>query len=238
MFYLYHLCDKSYAIVIQNIIITSNVHIYMVTPVCETKDILVRGAEAEIWSALWWGREAVLKKRTVKGYRHPVLDSAIRKERLRKEIRLMREARKAGVPVPVIYDVLEDEAVVVMQFFPGDRVLDCLEKGMEIDLKRLGRYIGKLHSSDITHGDLTTSNILFDASDDAFCFIDFSLGERTSSIEDKGVDLHLMREALISVHEKPLEKYESILTGYREVFAEAEKTISKVKDIESRGRYL
>ncbi len=206
--------------------------------VCEMEKIMIRGAEAEIWEAEWRGRKAVLKKRIIKGYRHPELDTVIRKERLRKEIRLMREARKAGVPVPVIYDVMEDEAAVIMQFFPGDRVLDCLEKGVELDLRSMGRYIGKLHSSDITHGDLTTSNILYDNVSGVFCFIDFSLGERTSSIEDKGVDLHLMREALISVHVDPLEKYEAILGGYREVFPDARKTISKVKEIESRGRYL
>ena len=200
------------------------------------KEVIALGAEAEIRRAIWWEREVVIKKRIPKGYRHPTLDSQVRKERLRKEVRLMREARKAGVPIPLIYDVKEHE--MMMEYFPGKRVLDCLESGIQVDLKLIGRYIGKLHSMDITHGDLTTSNIMYDQGSDTYCFIDFSLGEKTSSIEDKGVDLHLLREALISIHSEPLKKYEEILSGYREIFGEAEQTISKVKEIESRGRYL
>ncbi len=204
----------------------------------EMKELMVRGAEAEIWRVDWRGREAVLKKRTAKGYRLPELDSVIRKERLRKEVRLMRYARKAGVPVPMIYDVLEEESSMVMEYFPGKRVLDCIEEGRAPDLEVLGGYIGKLHAHDIVHGDLTTSNILYDEITRRICFIDFSLGERTSDTEEKGVDLHLMREALVSVHREPLDKYEAILKGYRSTFAHGETAIAKVKEIESRGRYL
>ncbi len=202
------------------------------------KEVIALGAEAEIIKAEWWGRDTVIKRRIVKGYRHPKLDSEIRKERLRREVRLMRDARKAGVPIPVIYDVIPEEATLIFQFFPGERVMDCIESGIELDLELMGRFIGKLHGADITHGDLTTSNILYDPEKKSFCFIDFSLGDKTTSIEDKGVDLHLMREALIAVHENPIALYERILKGYREEFSDAEETISKVKDIESRGRYL
>ncbi len=227
---------KSINLILENIINDSVLERNMFSPV--EKEVIALGAEAEIRRAEWWGRDAVIKRRSVKGYRHPIIDMNIRKERTRKEVRLMREARKAGVPVPLIYDVREEETSMTMQFFPGDRVMDCLETGIDLDLPLIGRYIGKLHAADITHGDLTTSNIMYHQKSDSYCFIDFSLGEKTTSIEDKGVDLHLMREALISVHEEPIKKYEQILVGYREVFQDAELTISKVKDIESRGRYL
>lgn len=203
----------------------------------DKKELITRGAEAEIWTADWLGRDVVIKKRVKKGYRHPGLDFQIRKERIRKEARLMRTARNTGVPVPIIYDVMEKETTIIMQEFKGERVMESINSGVDVDVKLIGNYLGRLHSEDITHGDLTTSNILYNKETGKFCFIDFSLGEKPSSIEDKGVDLHLLREALISVHADPLELYECILSGYLDAYPEGKEVIDKVKEIESRGRY-
>lgn len=207
----------------------------MVSP--EEKKLIAKGAEAEIWKMSWRGRDAVVKKRVKKGYRHPELDSRIQKERIRSEARLMRGARKAGVPVPIIYDLREEEWTMTMQYFYGERVIDAIEQGLDIDFNQLGRYVGKLHSQGITHGDLTTSNILYNDAENSYCFIDFSLGKKASSVEDMGVDLHLMREALVSVHDDPLIKFDKIITGYKQELQDHKTVIEKVADIEGRGRY-
>ncbi len=203
----------------------------------EVEELLSRGAEAEIWRVRWFGREAVVKKRVKKGYRHPILDEMIRKTRTKREAKLMTMSRRVGVPVPIIYDLRLEDKTLIIQYFNGLRVMDAINDGYEVDLKIIGKHIGSLHKAGLTHGDLTTSNILYSPENRNFCFIDFSLGERESSIEDMGVDLHLMREALISVHDHPIELYDEILTGYREIFSDAEETIERVKKIESRGRY-
>lgn len=221
--------------VFQNIIFKGKVHDNMKV---EENEIISKGAEAEIIKGTWRDRDVVIKRRLVKGYRHPELDMRIRKERIRKEARLFREARKAGVPVPIIYDVDEARTTLTMEFFDGERMMHSIEKKRPVDLRRVGKYIGKLHGTGITHGDLTTSNILFCLEGDDYAFIDFSLGEKDATLESMGVDIHLMREALISVHDKPLEKYDKILSGYRKEFEEASKVINKVEDIELRGRYL
>lgn len=203
----------------------------------KVKELLSRGAEAEIWRINWFGRDAVVKKRVKKGYRHPKLDDNLRKSRIKKEAKLIILARSAGVPVPIIYDLRLEDKTMIIQYFHGLRVMDAINEGYDVDLRTIGKHIGRLHEVGVTHGDLTTSNILFSPESENFCFIDFSLGEQDSSIEDMGVDLHLMREALISVHDNPLELYEDVLEGYREVFSGAEETIERVKKIESRGRY-
>ncbi|MFO7991916.1 MAG: KEOPS complex kinase/ATPase Bud32 [Thermoplasmata archaeon] len=203
----------------------------------EEKELIAKGAEAEIWKTSWRGRDAVVKKRVRKGYRHPELDSRIQKERIRSEARLMRGARKAGVPVPIIYDLREEEWTMILQYFHGERAIDAIEEGLDIDLEQIGRYVGKLHSHGITHGDLTTSNILYNEKEKSYCFIDFSLGKKASSVEDMGVDLHLMKEALVSVHEEPLKKFDKIIAGYKQEFDGSSAVIDKVKDIEERGRY-
>lgn len=201
------------------------------------KQLITRGAEAEVWKGKWKRRDVILKKRVKKGYRHPELDHKIRKQRIRKEARLLSESKNLGVPVPIIYDLNENTTELVIQFFEGKRVMDSIEEGIDVDMEKVGRYVGKLHSGTITHGDLTTSNIIYNKDKESFCFIDFSLGEKDSTIEDMGVDLHLIREALISVHEDAREIYENILKGYKKTFSDAEEIIERTKNIESRGRY-
>ncbi len=63
------------------------------------------GAEATVSNVVFLGREAVMKSRPPKAYRLPELDRHIRSVRTRNEARLMREARKAGVRTPCVYDI-------------------------------------------------------------------------------------------------------------------------------------
>ena len=175
------------------------------------KQLITRGAEAEVWRAKWSGRDVILKKRVKKGYRHPELDYKIRKQRIRKEARLLSESKKLGVPVPIIYNLNEKTTELVIQYFEGKRVMDSIEEGIDVDMERVGRYVGKLHSATITHGDLTTSNIIYNKEKDSFCFIDFSLGEKDSTVEDMGVDLHGRRIVMKNVHENAKELYQDIL---------------------------
>ncbi|MEF8873271.1 MAG: KEOPS complex kinase/ATPase Bud32 [Candidatus Thermoplasmatota archaeon] len=203
----------------------------------ERNEIITKGAEAEVWRGVWRNREVVIKKRVKKGYRHPKLDKMIRKTRVRKEARLIKEARRLGIPVPIIYDLNETETQLVMQYFEGERVMDCIEDGVDVNLERIGEWIGRLHQKGITHGDLTTSNILYDRETERHCFIDFSLGEKNSSKEVMGVDLHLLREAIVSVHDDPIELFEEVIKGYEEGCSFHAQVLDWVDRIEKRGRY-
>jgi len=203
----------------------------------ELDEMITRGAEAEVWKGRWKGRDVIVKKRVKKGYRHPELDKNIREMRVRKEGRLIRESRKVGVPVPIIYDVNTEKTSLVIQYFHGKRVMDCIEDGIDPDLEKIGEYIGKFHNIGISHGDLTTSNILYDDEKKSHCFIDFSLGEQDSSDEYMAVDLHLLREALVSVHDEPLELFEEVISGHKKSCERHEDIMDWMEKIESRGRY-
>ena len=197
------------------------------------------GAEARLDSAVWMNREVVFKQRVVKGYRHPVLDRSLQTFRIKNEVRLMLEARKAGIPVPVIYSVDLAENRIVMEEIPGMRVKDALEnmpedRARDVCLK-IGEIAGKLHASDIVHGDLTTSNMLLDG--DRIVVIDFSLGSKSSELEDKGVDMHLLEEAFHSAHYRRSELYETVKDSYVKTYPGGAEVLKKVKEIEKRGRY-
>ena len=152
----------------------------------------------------------------------------------------MLEVRTKGVPVPIIYDIDLAKSEIVMERIFGPRVKDLFNELPLEDARKLARGMGKvvalLHSNDIVHGDLTTSNMLM-RDDGAICMIDFSLGERTTAIEKKGVDLHLLFEAFHSAHYMREELLDDLLDSYKESFVGAVEVIQRVKEIKKRGRY-
>lgn len=204
-------------------------------------DVVVHrvGAEAKLDSAVWLGRSVVFKQRVVKGYRHKTLDKSLQSFRIKNEVRLMLEARKAGIPVPVIYSVDLSENRIVMEEIPGMRVKDALEELPEDKARalclKIGEIAGRLHAHDIVHGDLTTSNMLLDG--DRIVVIDFSLGSRSSELEDKGVDMHLLEEAFHSAHYRRSELYDAVKDSYVKTYPGGADVLRKVKEIEKRGRY-
>lgn len=196
------------------------------------------GAEARLDSSKWMDREVVVKQRVVKGYRHPTLDRSLQSFRIKNEARLMMEARKAGVAVPIIYSIDISNGRIVMEEIPGVRVKDALQDD-SVDgtwiCRRIGEIAAKLHSNDIVHGDLTTSNMLLDG--DRIVLIDFSLGQKTSEVEDKGVDMHLLEEAFRSAHHSRGNLYGSVKESYVESWVGGKEVLQKVHEIERRGRY-
>ena len=185
------------------------------------------------------GRNVVIKSRVVKGYRHTQLDSELRASRTRNESRLIQEARRLGVPTPVIYDIDLQKTEIVMQEIIGERVKDALVNSTEEETRWICREIGRLaamlHRGGMVHGDLTTSNMIL--MEDRLWLIDFSLGGRGATLEEIGVDLHLLREAFQSAHSDILGLFQEVLDSYEEHFDDAKLVFRKVKEIESRGRY-
>ncbi len=204
------------------------------------KTILYKGAEAEIVVSKYLGFDVVLKKRVVKGYRLAKINDMLISSRTREEAKLISEARQSGVCVPIIYDVDLQKGVITMSYIKGKRVKDILNDLSEDERKKLcikiGQSIGNLHKNDIIHGDITTSNIIL--LEDMVYFIDFGLGEKSSEIEAKGVDLHVLTEAIESTHSKYSNCFEYVLEGYRKTNGkEAKKIILKIDEIVRRGRY-
>ena len=201
--------------------------------------LVKRGAEAELHRTEFLGRAAIAKRRVPKTYRLPDLDATLRRSRIRTEARLMGEARRAGVSVPILYDIDLAEATIVMEFVDGPTVKEVLDRGGPHALaaaREIGHIVGRLHRAGIVHGDLTTSNMILRGG--RIVMIDFSLGGKDLGREARGVDLHLLREGLVSAHARATTYYREVLRGYREALGrDAEDVIATVKEIEGRGRY-
>jgi TP53 regulating kinase-like protein/N6-L-threonylcarbamoyladenine synthase/protein kinase Bud32 len=202
-------------------------------------EILGCGAEATVYRSEYLGRDAVVKVRGPKGYRHSGLDQHLRSSRTKNEAKTMIEARKTGVRTPVIYDVDVKECNITMEFVAGRKVKDVLDgepseaKGL---CKKIGEMIAKLHNGKISHGDLTTSNMILMPNGE-ICLLDMSLGTTIADIEDLGVDIHLLQRAFTSAHSGLEDAMNVILNAYAKNMNDPDSVFRRVEDIKARGRY-
>jgi Kae1-associated kinase Bud32 len=124
-----------------------------------------------------------------------------------------------------------------MPFVEGNKLsesLDDLRNWKEV-CQTIGRNIAKLHDADIIHGDLTTSNMILREGE--VIFIDFGLGFQNGRIEDKAVDLYLIKEALEAKHFKRFEEYfAAVLEGYK-LSKSWKEVLKRLEKVEKRGRY-
>jgi len=199
--------------------------------------IIQRGAEAVIFEE---GMD-VVKCRVKKSYRISEIDNKIRKLRTRGEAKLLERAGKL-IDVPEMKRVDEVAGTINMEFVKGKKLsdnLNLLSKKKQEDVALIiGQNISKIHDADIIHGDLTTSNMIFvDEKMSKVFFIDFGLGFISKKIEDKAVDLHLLKQALEAKH---FERWEilflKVLKGYL-MSKNYENVLEQLKKVEMRGRY-
>jgi len=199
--------------------------------------IIKRGAEA----VLFLDNDNLVKERVKKSYRIPKIDLELRKDRTRKEAKLISEARRCGLETPKIISIDEKDCKIVMDFIDGKRLKEFFnesndEKRKEVS-EMLGKDIGLLHKNGIVHGDLTTSNMIL--KENKIFFIDFGLGEFSKRIEDLATDLSVLKEAFKSTHFKYLNLlWQSFIKGYNQTNDKSKEVLESLEEIEKRGRYV
>ena len=102
-------------------------------------------------------------------------------------------------------------------------------------MAELGKKIAILHNNNIIHGDLTTSNFIYN---DKIYFIDFGLSFETDKVEDRAVDLHLLKQALESKHYQIWEEcFKEALKAYEKESKHGKEVIQRLELVEKRVRY-
>jgi len=204
--------------------------------------LVAKGAEADLYLAEWNGMRVLKKVRKPKKYRHPELDYQMRKSQTNHEADIIHRAKTYGVPTPLLYQVDNENAVIIMEYIDGVKIRDLVDQLNDEERVRLFKHIGflagRLHKSGIVHGDLTTSNII--KSGDRVVFIDFGLSEVNSEVEKRGVDLNLMNRMLTSTHYQYQDTLlEAFKDGYRlSMGEEAEEALQRMDEVSRRGRYI
>ncbi len=190
--------------------------------------IICQGAEA----ILYQEKNKLIKHRIPKSYRIKEIDDKLRKFRTRREGKMLE---KAQINVPKVFKIDDKEMKIEMEFIPGKLLKDILDD-LSIQernkiCEQIGQEISKLHEQNIIHGDLTTSNMIY--YQEKIYFIDFGLSFISHKVEDKAVDLHLLKQALESKHYKHWQtSFEKILSAYKN-----KEVLARLKIVEKRGRY-
>ena len=189
--------------------------------------MLYSGAEAHIFESTFFGLPVLVKQRIPKNYRHKTLDLQIRKARNSREVKLLSFVKKLGVLCPTVYYVGEN------YFFMNKINGKLLRESTEVDvLTLLGKQIAMMHASGVFHGDLTTANVL--VSNGLPYIIDFGLGGFSHDVEDKSIDLLLMKRSLNFGFDTLINAY---IQNYEDLY-ESKKIVSHISEVEKRARYV
>ncbi len=199
------------------------------------KKILTQGAEATIY----FDGINVTKERISKNYRLTEIDKKIIKKRTKSETKiLMKSSKIIDSPEP---KKIKEFNKIVMPFIKGERLSDKLNFYNKFKQKKImfdvGKSIAKIHREGIIHGDLTTSNMIL--KNNKVHIFDFGLGSLNGKYEQKGVDIHLLKQALEARHFQNWKfLFENFKKGYESINnSEAKKVFERLKVIEKRGRY-
>jgi Kae1-associated kinase Bud32 len=185
---------------------------------------LSEGAEARVFETSVFGKSAVVKLRHAKAYRIKQLDEDLRRSRTRREARTMQRACEAGVSVPGLLGL--GEFSIYMEKVRGRLLKDTTGA---VPYSKIGSMLAKMHNANVIHGDFTPANIMVNGRE--LCIIDFGLAEISNSVEDKAIDLLLMKR---SVGKRECSE---LLKSYAKECKDSKQVIERLAEIEKRGRY-
>ena len=105
--------------------------------------------------------------------------------------------------VPALLDADVDEDRLVLEHVEGRPLIEVLRDAAVTDVESLLRAVGRavrhLHAQAVTHGDLSTNNIMI-RDDGSVVLIDFGLASIEYDLERYGIDLHVLDEVLGASH--------------------------------------
>jgi len=189
----------------------------------------MKGAEAILTKTRVLTFPAVEKSRPSKKYRADELDGKIRRERTRREARLLARAKQAGVICPVVYEV--SDFAIRMKFLEGKMLYHEMRKRRikPSEIASAARILAALHSVDVVHGDFTPANLM--NTRNGMAVIDFGLGCISHDAEDKGTDMITMKRALGG------KAGAAFVSAYSRAGGKP-AVVKMAAEIEKRGRYM
>lgn len=214
-------------------------------PMWIVEKVLHQGAEATVTAGSWMGKSAVLKMRKPRGYRTPHLDRKLTRQRLTVEARALGRLQYHNLSAPSIIDLDLEQGWILMSKIEGITLFDYLNNKNNLiseKIKLFGASIRELHEIGISHGDLTTHNVLIDNGGN-LSLIDFGLAKILPELEHLGLDLQVLNECLTASHSEYENAVEDMVEGYLSADSEKEdvisapEVISRFNEIRGRVRY-
>ncbi len=184
----------------------------------------MKGAESIVSNVKFLGVSCLKKDRIKKAYRNEILDTKLRIERTRQEVRLLHKAKQAGVVAPTVLYV--SQTFFLMTKLPGKRA----KLHNRSECVQAGEMLAKLHANEIIHGDYTKANLL--ESKGKLSVIDFGLGFFSKDLEDRAIDVITMLDNLTNQEQR-----DWFLQGYKQENERFDSVIKRIEGIRKRARY-
>ena len=207
--------------------------------------LIKQGAEARVYKSDFFGKPAIAKERFVKSYRVATLDQKLSQRRMSQEARSMARCRRYGIRAPAVYHLDFQKRVIFMEEITEGMLLkDCII-GLDVEgdsdtltalVKLIGAVLAQMHDIDVVHGDLTTSNMIYDPNSRSLTLIDFGLSYVSGLVEDKGVDLYVLERAFLSTHPNTEQLFRTLLDSYSSSSKNSVAVIAKLDEVRMRGR--
>ena len=207
--------------------------------------VIHQGAEATVTSGSWMGKSAVLKLRKPRGYRTPHLDRKLTRQRLTVEARALGRLQQYNISAPSMIDLDIEQGWILMSKIEGITLFDHLNNtndSISEKIKSFGAIIRELHEIGISHGDLTTHNVLINDTGN-LSLIDFGLAKIFPELENLGLDLQELNECMTASHSEYQNAVDDMVEGYlsadsgKENVFSASEVISRFNEIRARVRY-
>lgn len=192
---------------------------------------VAEGAEADIYEGRLLDIDVIIKRRRRKPYIASGLETDLRLHRTRNEARIIGVAKVHGINVPPVLMVGLD--TIYIGRIDGEPLSSFLLHAAPRERARIfadaGATLRKLHDLGVAHGDYTPANMLVDGKHQLWV-IDFGLAVQSASVEDKALDVLLLKRAINAPN------YNAFLKAYSEN-GSVRPVLLKLADIERRGRY-
>ncbi len=176
-------------------------------------------------------QKTLQKTRLPKTYRNSELDLKLRKFRTKREFKILNKLKENNVNVPKTNDINLDNTSFTFEYLNGKILKESLSK--ELLIKTI-KEIAKMHKFGVTHGDLTTLNML--NVDNEVYIIDFGLSEFSENIEERGVDLNLFFLCIENEHNEFFHMKSELIEIYKNEIENGVEVIKRLENIEKRGR--
>ena len=150
-----------------------------------------------------------------------------------------------NLAAPALRDLDLGQGCILMSKIEGITLYDYLnseEYSNTSVINSFGKIIRKLHEVGISHGDLTTHNVLID-NNGKLSLIDFGLARILPELEHLGLDLQVLNECLTASHSEFENAVNDMIAGYLSIDSQknnlipAKDVISRFNEIRGRVRY-
>lgn len=155
----------------------------------------------------------------------------------------MARCKKHGIRAPAVYHLDQEKRLIYMEkITDGVLVKDYIKsldesgKNFSSLVELMGVVLAEMHDIDLIHGDLTTSNMIYNAERHELTLIDFGLSFVSGLAEDKGVDLYVLERAFLSTHPNSEQQFQLLTKSYLNRSKKAKTVVQKLDEVRMRGR--